>query len=143
MAKFKVGEKVILSKLMYEECEGSDWFARAKDKVKDDGYLVISQIFEPRAYMVEGLPSVLFSDEWLEPYIDQTPSPSHLGRPGYMPREKWFPCDAPAYLEEFSVRDRFAMAALMCFRADVFIAPEYIAEKAYKVADAMMETRKI
>ena len=42
-----------------------------------------------------------------------------------------------------TLRDQFAMSALMCFRADLFTAPEYVAEKAYKVADAMMEVRKI
>ena len=41
-----------------------------------------------------------------------------------------------------ALRDRFAMAALQCFRTDVLVAPEYIAEKVYAIADAMMEVRK-
>lgn len=129
MGKFKVGDRVIPSKQMREQCEVSEWFERVKNKVKDDGYMVISQLYGTSTYLMKGLPSVVFSDEWLEPYIDQTLSS--------MPREMWLP------KEEISVRDRFAMAALMCFRADLFTAPEYVAEKAYKVADAMMEVRKI
>lgn len=143
MAKFKVGDKVVLSKLMHEECLGSEWSRRAEQMMRDEGFLIVSEVFEPRAYIMEGLPAILFTEEWLEPYIDSRPSTPNPGRPAYMPRGKWFPCDAPAYLEEFSVRDRFAAAALMCFRADLFTAPEYVAEKAYKIADAMMEARKI
>lgn len=143
MGRFKKGDKVIPSRQMREQCEVSEWFERVKDKVKDDGYMVISQVYGSGTYIAEGLPSIVFREEWLEPYIDCEPSPLNLGRAAYMPREKWLPCDAPAYLEEISVRDRFAMAALMCFRADLFTAPEYVAEKAYKVADAMMEVRKI
>jgi len=127
MAKFKIGDKVIPSKQMREQCEVSEWFERVKDKVKDDGYMVISQVYGSGTYIAEGLSSIVFIDEWLEPYIDQTLIP--------MPKEVWIP------KEEVSVRDRFAMAALMCFRADLFTAPEYVAEKAYKVADAMMERR--
>ena len=41
-----------------------------------------------------------------------------------------------------TLRDQFAMSALMCFRADLFnVSEEYVAEKAYWVADAMMEKR--
>lgn len=40
-----------------------------------------------------------------------------------------------------TLRDRFAMAALMVYRTDVFTAPEYIAEKVYRIADAMLRTR--
>ena len=127
MAKFKIGDRVIPSKQMREQCEVSEWFERVKDKVENDGYMVISQVYGSGTYIAEGLPSIVFSDEWLEPY-----SPNIEQGPLTLLTE-----------DGLSVRDRFAVAALMCFRADVFTAPEYIAEKAYKVADAMMEVRKI
>lgn len=38
-----------------------------------------------------------------------------------------------------TLRDQFAMSALMCINPDFFDAPEFVAEKAYWVADAMME----
>ena len=48
----------------------------------------------------------------------------------------------PLPLEGPSLRDQFAMAALMCYRGNIFDAPHLIAEKAYIVADAMMEERE-
>lgn len=45
--------------------------------------------------------------------------------------------------ETITERDAFAMAALKCFDTDIFGDPyDYLAEKAYKVADAMMEKRE-
>lgn len=146
MAKFKVGEKVILSKRMYEECSGLEWSGRAEQKMRVDGFLIVSEVFKPRAYIMEGLPAITFAEEWLEPYMDQTPSPLHLGRAAYMPRETWLP------KEEVSVRDRFAMAALsgMLAHSTRYKPREEgadwhwsIAKEAYELADAMMEARKI
>lgn len=136
MGRFKIGDKVIPSKKMREQCEVSEWFERVKDKVKDDGYLVISQLYGTSTYLMKGLPSVVFSDEWLEPYTENIPK---------VLSTSIYDCNLllPLPEDKLSVRDRFAMAALMCFRADLFTAPEYVAEKAYKVADAMMEVRKI
>ena len=136
MAKFKIGDRVIPSKQMREQCEVSEWFERVKDKVKDDGYMVISQVYGSGTYIAEGLPSIVFSDEWLEPYRENIPKVLSKSIYGYN-------LLLPLPEDKLSVRDRFAMAALMCFRADLFTAPEYVAEKAYKVADAMMEVRKI
>jgi len=134
MARFKIGDKVIPSKSL-EKYEALEWFKRVKDKVEDDGYLVISLITETGTYAVEGLPDLLFIGKWLEPYVDSIPSPSHLGLPG---------CMSLVPLPEYglSMRDQFAMAALKCFNTDVFEDPyDYLAEKAYKVADAMMKVR--
>ena len=136
MAKFKIGDRVIPSKQMREQCEVSEWFERVKDKVENDGYMVISQVYGSGTYIAEGLPSIVFSDEWLEPYRENIPKVLSKSIYGYN-------LLLPLPEDKLSVRDRFAMAALMCFRADLFTAPEYVAEKAYKVADAMMEVRKI
>ena len=141
MTRFKKGDKVVPSKLMYGDCSGSAWFERVKQMVRDDGFLVVSEVFEPRAYMMEGLPTILFSEEWLEPYIEGTPAPLHLGRAVYMPREPG---------EEFSVRDRFAAVALsgMLAHSTRYKPREEgadwhwsIAKEAYELADAMMERR--
>ena len=131
MAKFKIGDRVIPSKQMREQCEVSEWFERVKDKVENDGYMVISQVYGSGTYIAEGLPSIVFSDEWLEPYSENIPKVLSKSIYGYN-------LLLPLPEDKLSVRDRFAMAALMCFTA-----PEYVAEKAYKVADAMMEVRKI
>ena len=136
MGKFKVGDRVIPSKLMLEKCEVSEWLERVKDKVEDDGYLVISQIYGTGTYLMKGLPSVIFDEEWLEPYSENIPKVLSTSIYDYN-------LLLPLPEDRLSVRDRFAMAALMCYRADLFTAPEYVAEKAYKVADAMMEARKI
>jgi len=133
MAKFKIGDKVIPSKQMREQCEVSEWFERVKDKVKDDGYMVISQVYGSGTYIAEGLSSIVFIDEWLEPYIDQTLIP--------MPKEVWLP------KEEVSVRDRFAIAALKGLLSSgkdcVITEPSSFARVVYSIADAMMEARKI
>ena len=45
--------------------------------------------------------------------------------------------------EILTKRDAFAMSALKCFDTDLFSDPyDYLAEKSYKVADAMMEARE-
>lgn len=142
MARFKKGDKVVLSEKFYLDCPSTEmtlWVDKLKVKNREAGYLIITDVVRDDTYRYrndyEGIDAYL-SDDWLEPYIDFEPSPSCMDalhrRPLMLLPE-----------DELSVRDRFAMAALMCFRADLFTAPEYVAEKAYKVADAMMEARKI
>ena len=132
MGRFKVGDKVVPSKQMREQCEVSEWFERVKDKVEDDGYLVVSQVCGSGTYIAEGLSSIVFIDEWLEPYIEQGP--------------------LTLLIEDgLSVRDRFAMAALsgMLAHSTRYKPREEgadwhwsIAKEAYELADAMMERRK-
>lgn len=131
MARFKAGDKVVLSKLMYEECTGLECFERAKQMMRDDGFLVVSEVFEPRVYIMEGLPVILFTEEWLEPYIEGTPAPL-LSGPLYRPPE-----------DKMTLRDQFAMAALTGLAVgNIDLKTETIVMKAYKIADAMMERRK-
>jgi len=40
-----------------------------------------------------------------------------------------------------TLRDQFAMSALLCIRADRFLSPEHVAKRAYEMAEAMMEVK--
>ena len=138
MAKFKVGDKVVPSKQMREQCEVSAWFERVKDKVKDDGYMVISQVYGSGTYIAEGLPSIVFIDEWLEPYRENIPkvlSTSIYDCNPIIP----LPEDGP------TMRDEFAMAALKGLLSSgkdcVITEPSSLARVVYGIADAMMEVR--
>lgn len=147
MARFKVGDKVTLSEKFYKDYpsleKDNQWVKRLRRKVEKDGYITIAEVFD-FGYRNEEL-DVYLPENWLEPYRDCEPSPPPCG-PGYIPREVWIPCDAPAYMEEFSVRDRFAMAALTGLLSSdkdcIIIEPSTVARAAYELADAMMERRK-
>ena len=138
MGRFKVGDKVVLSKLMLEKCEVSEWLERVKDKVEDDGYLVISQIYGTGTYIAEGLPSVVFIDEWLEPYSENIPKVLSTSIYDCNPLIS-LPEDGP------TMRDEFAMAALKGLLSSgkdcVVTEPSHLARVVYSIADAMMEVR--
>ena len=136
MARFKVGDKVVLSEKAFRENEGSLWLSDVCMFLGTNKFLTVGSTSSAASRCsIEEFSQYIFKESWLEPYIDCEPSPSCVDafqRPLTLLTE-----------DGLSVRDRFAMSALMCFRADLFTAPEYVAEKAYKVADAMMEVRKI
>ena len=138
MGRFKVGDKVIPSKQMREQCEVSEWFERVKDKVKDDGYMVISQIYGNSAYQMKGLPSVIFREEWLEPYTENIPKVLSTSIYDCNPLIS-LPEDGP------TMRDEFAMAALKGLLSSgkdcVITEPSSLARVVYSIADAMMEVR--
>ena len=138
MGRFKVGDKVIPSKQMREQCEVSEWFERVKDKVKDDGYMVISQIYGNSAYQMKGLPSVIFREEWLEPYSENIPKVLSTSIYDCNPLIS-LPEDGP------TMRDEFAMAALKGLLSSgkdcVITEPSSLARVVYSIADAMMEVR--
>lgn len=144
MGKFKVGDKVIPSKQLNEECKETVWLERVKNKVEDDGYMVISQIYGSDVYMVEGLSSVLFREEWLEPYGENIPKVLSTSIYDYN-------LLLPLPEDRLSVRDRFAMAALsgMLAHSTRYKPREEgadwhwsIAKEAYELADAMMKRRE-
>lgn len=135
MGRFKIGDKVVLSEKAFRDAEGSLWISEVCEFLIKNKFLTVvdTSSASSRCY-IEEFPQYIFEESWLVPYIDCEPSPMYLDALHRRPL-MFLPED------ELSVRDRFAMAALMCFRADLFTAPEYVAEKAYKVADAMMEVR--
>ena len=145
MAKFKVGDKVVLSETAFRENEGSLWISEVCEFLRKNKFLIVKSISSPSSYDIQEFPQYLFDESWLEPYIDYESSPLHLGRAAYMPKEVWLP------KEEVSVRDRFAMAALsgMLAHSTRYKPREEgadwhwsIAKEAYELADAMMERRK-
>lgn len=130
--RFKTRDRVVLSKNLYRNLLNpqAQWIRSLEQRIEDCGFLVVDKCSEDGIYTVVDFPAISLCDRWLEPYAEDIPFLPLEDGPVYRPKS-----DTP------SLRDQFAMAALMCFRADLFTAPEYVAEKAYGVADAMMEVK--
>jgi len=147
MAKFKIGDRVVLSEKAFRENEGCLWISKVCEFLGKNKFLTVESTSPSCSHCnIEEFPQYIFKESWLEPYIDCEPSPLHLGIAAYMPKEVWLP------KEEFSVRDRFAAAALsgMLAHSTRYKPREEgadwhwsIAKEAYELADAMMEARKI
>ena len=129
--RFKAGDKVVLSEKAFRENEGSLLISEVCVFLGENKFLTVGSTSSSSSHCnIEEFPQYIFKESWLEPYTEDIPVFPPAANPAYIPTS-----------DKLSLRDQFAIAALMCFRADVFTAPEYIAEKVYKVADAMMEVK--
>ena len=131
MARFKAGDKVVLSETAFRENEGSLWISEVCEFLRKNKFLIVKSISSPSSYDIQEFPRYLFDESWLEPYIEGTPAPL-LSGPLYRPPE-----------DKMTLRDQFAMAALTGLAVgNIDLKTETIVTEAYKIADAMMERRK-